>query len=323
MILFICGHVRGQDATEDRLSDVLWSSDELTAHILVQAGSAVRLGPDPTGGSYRNTFTAHTSRLQMLGALDGRFDYYIQWEFTKSPGLLDTRIGYRINRFLAFDIGMFKTPVGQEFLTSTENTDLISGASFLGLGPQRDAGFQARVDITDELRFQAGVFNGTGPLFVSDNTDFLSMGRLAYTGRTSNDGGVIIAGISGGTDPSTPLGGSYSLVAVDVRVASSSSFGSAEVLVVERKSTSLSAQTRAYGLHMTGGTLVMQDTWIKARYQRLFAHGASGPEDDLILNLSYTASRRFGLSIEGVLPLRELYTYTVPARILTQVQMYL
>ena len=159
--LSCCFLLSGMSAQETERTDdapPFWSSPAFSPHVLLQAGSSTRLGSDPTAGTYPNAITAHTSRLQLRGSFESGFEYYVQWSFVNSPSLLDTRIGYRLSRAIAFDIGMFKTPAGQEFLTATENTDFVSSASLLAFGPKRDAGIQARVNITDEIQLRGGRF---------------------------------------------------------------------------------------------------------------------------------------------------------------------
>lgn len=130
-----------------------------------------------------NGFSIANMRLVVSGDLDNQFGYLLKTNFASSFTLLDAKMYYRLRQGLVLDIGQFKPPFDQEFLTAAESIDLVNRSQVATfLSPGRQIGMQFRgVAGNGKLGYRAGVFNGNhirenG----NDNNDFMLSGRLAY-----------------------------------------------------------------------------------------------------------------------------------------------
>ena len=134
-------------------------------------------------------FLVRKARPTLEGTLAGMFDFRLMPDFAQGKTVLqDAWVAARIEKWLAFQIGKFKSPVGLERLQLEEFSRFIEASLTSDLLPYRDIGLEVRGDIAQGLlSYQLGVFGGApdGQSTDSNSTpDFgLSGGRFVWSGR--------------------------------------------------------------------------------------------------------------------------------------------
>ena len=212
--------------------------------------------------SGKSGFSISKMRVNIRGALDGGFSYFLHADFTKSTAIVDARASYRVSSNFGIDAGLFKAPFSGSFLVSASKTDFVKRPQVVNLlALKRQLGVQAHGNLANGgATYSAGIFNGDnfgGNL--NDNNAFLYVARWAFfpnrnesqkpieiglNAAYSKDGSVNILGYSNGK---------RLLYGGDFRWSSARGFLSGEFIRARLKeSQPQSAPENPWGFHLTG-----------------------------------------------------------------------
>ena len=179
-----------------------------------------------------STFLIRRARLSFSGEIIKHLRFRMQIDGTKSPALIDAYFDVDFKRYLAFTVGQFYVPFGQESCYPDSLLDTILRAQVSdSLAPGRDIQSQGR-DIgvqvsgnTSILEYYAGIFNGSGINRADTNkakdydlklvlhpTKFLAVGGSIYDGRYSaKDGDPVVVRDRAGLQATLTVG-EFSLI---------------------------------------------------------------------------------------------------------------
>ena len=133
-------------------------------------------------------FSVANARLKVSGRLDNGFGYLLQANFANVQGLLDAAIRYKLNQYIAFDIGQFKSPFSREYLLSPAVIDFVNRSRVADvLAPKRQIGVQLKTTIPSvPVNINVGIFNGNGfSQNSNDNEHYLVAARANYVAVSS------------------------------------------------------------------------------------------------------------------------------------------
>jgi len=143
--------------------------------------------------SGKNGFTLANVRLKIYGEFDEGFGYFLQTNFINSKSVLDAFVYHKFSDLLRVDIGQYRVPYSGEYLISSAALDFVYRSQVAStLSPKRQIGVTLKGNITSELNYSAGIFNGNGTNTTNDNNFFMYVGRIAYS-PTLSDGKLTIA----------------------------------------------------------------------------------------------------------------------------------
>ncbi len=146
-------------------------------------------------------FSMRASRVGIRGRLDNGFSYLLLTELVRSPALFGLVMSYQFHPAATVDVGIFKTPVSAEFMTTLARIPMVRRSQVsLRLARQRQLGMQLKGQLGGQGRlcrpesrqvgagtalcYWAGFFNGTD-INPNDNDKFMVLGRagLVHTWR--------------------------------------------------------------------------------------------------------------------------------------------
>ncbi len=137
------------------------------------------------GDNDRSTFISKRARLGAKGSLNQYAKYKFLGEFASSPKLLDAMLSISPNEHWSLNFGQFKPPYGAEFLTSATSFPFVSTWKGKGLGTDRDVGasitFKNKISPDFSVKFDVGIFNGSGINTSDANNDKNIVGRAVFT----------------------------------------------------------------------------------------------------------------------------------------------
>lgn len=201
-----------------------------------------------------NGFTLAKARVNVIGQVEGGWDYLVQTDFASSLSLLDARIRYGSNARLGITTGMYKVPFSREWLTSAAKIDFVKRSQVVSaLSPKRDVGLTVRATPGNAFKLRAGIFNGNGrSLTGNDNNRLLYVTRIEYApGQPTN---LLTTGVNLSYNQAgkTPDDHRQLLVGADLRTTLQSFLISAEAIYAEQ-THSTTADIRSFGYHVTAG----------------------------------------------------------------------
>lgn len=303
-------------AAEPLLDSILarWQRPGLRVNALIRAFGDYQ--PDRVARG-TNGFQVFEARLGIAGELDGGWRYQLQTGVTRSPALLDVRVGKRFSPSLLVDIGRFKADFSREWILAISDADFAGRSSVaLALAPSRQMGVQARKTLNDgRVELAAGAYNGNATHTGNDNNDLMLVGRIGtWLVKPSRgvQGGWEVA-INGATsrDADAPIGNivpSYAgrrLVygAETWRRGERWMFG-AEYIRAELDSAS-GTRIVPEGWQGTVGYSLDADDQLLLRWDVLRADGLVRDVDDLVLGWNHWPRRTTQLQLNWFVPLRD------------------
>jgi hypothetical protein len=140
------------------------------------------------GEQGKERFKVRQARVILKGDVLKNIDYKLQIDATKTPILLDAKIGVNLSPYAKLSFGQFKVPFSIENLVSGSELDTINRSNTVKkLCPGRDIGSQGR-DIGVALsgkyslvEYTLGIFNGSGKNRGDTNDQLDLAGRLVWT----------------------------------------------------------------------------------------------------------------------------------------------
>lgn len=240
-----------------------------------------------------NGFSVANFRVNIGGTIDGGFSYYLQTSFTRSPAILDARMGLKFSHAFAIDAGLFKAPFSKEFLTGAASIDFVNRSQAVAvLRPGRQIGVQLRGgDKSGVFRYAAGVFNGNGFSGSNDNNEFMYVGRLTFLPVISSErrpGDKLEIGLNAAFSEDNnvsigggPFRGKRTLGGADVRLNVDKLLLSGEA-IFGKLDFAAGPQIKPYGYHATIGYMVTGNAQLLARWDS-FRPDSVGPNSDLIV----------------------------------------
>ena len=130
-----------------------------------------------------NTFTIRKARPTLSGRVAKYFDFKVMPDFGNGTAvLLDAYFDIRFSPKFRVRSGKDKTPVGYELLQGDPYLLFPERALASSLVPNRDVGFQLQGDLSPQLFYAGGVFNGV-PDAASSTTDLDANNQKDLAGR--------------------------------------------------------------------------------------------------------------------------------------------
>lgn len=290
-----------------------WQQPGLRLNALVRAFGDYQ--PDRVARG-TNGFQVFEARLGIAGELDGGWRYQLQTGVTRSPALLDVRVGKRFSPTFLVDLGRFKADFSREWILAISDADFAGRSSVaLALAPARQMGVQARKTLSDgRVELAAGVYNGNATHTGNDDNDLMFVGRIGtWLVKPSRgvQGGWEVA-INGATsrDSNAPIGNIVGSYAGTRHVYGAETWHrgerwmlGAEYIHAELDSAS-GTRFAPEGWQTTVGYSLDVDDQLLLRWDVLRADGLVGDVDDLVLGWNHWPSRATQLQFNWFVPLR-------------------
>ncbi len=260
-----------------------------------------------------NGFSVANFRMNIGGTIDGGFSYFLQTSFTRSPAILDARMGLKFSHAFAIDAGLFKAPFSKEFLTGAASIDFVNRSQAVAaLRPGRQIGVQFRgSDKSGVFRYAAGVFNGNGFSGSNDNNKFMYVGRLTFLpqiGSESRPDDKLEIGVNGAfSEDNTvslggvPFAGKRTLGGVDARLTVDKFLLSGEA-IFGKLDFAAGPQVKPYGYHATIGYMVTGNVQLLARWDSFRPDGIAPNSDMAVLGFNLWPTALTELQVNYIIP---------------------
>lgn len=258
-----------------------------------------------------NSFSIATTRLNFRGKLDGDFSYYLQFDFTKSPSVLDAFMAYTPRPWLGVKVGAFKSPFSREYLTSAAKIDFVNRSFAVNaFAPKRQIGFEVYGWVVpNRLKYQAGVFNGDGiTKNYNMNTKMMKAGRLSFYPQLSDKINLFELGVNGVVNDQSssylPDPGSFTQSAAfgaDVRIEIEKGFFAAELLSASLENQK-NDQKDGSGYQVTGAYNANSILQLLLRFESLTPMGSDEAMQWVIPGLNLNPTPAAGFQVNYVIP---------------------
>jgi hypothetical protein len=307
-------HAQGTAPTP-RLDSLLdrWQQPGLRVNALIRAFGDYQ--PDRVArGS--NGFQVFEARLGIAGELDAGWRYQLQTGVTRSPALLDVRIGKRLSPTLLVDVGRFKADFGREWILAISDADFAArSAVALALAPARQMGVQARQTLAaGRVELAAGAFNGNATHTGNDD------GNLLWTGRAGlwlqppsavHGGWELAVNAASSVDAAAPIGtllpsyaGSRRIVGLETWRRGARVLVAGEYIRADLDSLS-GTRFRPEGWQATLGWRLDADDELLLRWDVLRSDGLGAGVDDLIVGWNRWSAGAVETQVNWLIPLRQ------------------
>ncbi len=305
-----------RDAPQPRLDSILarWQQPGLRVNALIRAFGDYQ--PDRVARG-RNGFQVFEARLGIAGEMDGGWRYQLQTGVTRSPALLDVRVGKRFSPTFLVDLGRFKADFSREWILPISDADFAGRSSVaLALAPARQMGVQARKTLQGgRVELAAGAYNGNATHTGNDDDDLMFVGRigtwLTKPTRGVQGGWEIAVNAASSHDRDAPIGNLVASYAGSRRIYGAETWRrgarwmvGAEFIRTELDSLS-GARFQPEGWQGTLGYMLTGDDQLLLRWDVLRADGLAADVDDLVLGWNRWTSRATQLQLNWLVPLRE------------------
>ena len=205
-----------------------------------------------------------------------------------------------------------------EFLTPASSTDFVNRSRVVtSLVNRRDIGLLARLDLSEALYFQGGIFNGTNQRFENNNNTFYYTGRFVFSPDVGDYSSLTIGVNAAHSDESgtggTLIGngflpavfGKRTIYGGDIRIESGQLLLSSEFLMGELRYGPLfpPSNDEVSGYHITAGYWVTENAQLLLRFDHLQSDLINIPAEDVLLaglnwNWTETTSFQFNYQID-------------------------
>ncbi len=261
-------------------------------------------------------FDVPQARFKVDGKLDGGFSYKLYVDLADEFTLLDAEIGYMLNEDHKVIVGAQKPGFSKEFLTSPQTIDFYRRTfAVLALTQERDFGIRFAGDLTENVNYSAGIFNGNGLNRNNDN-NFYYVGRLGYIsdldGTGTLDGGLNFSygevsntSIASGILPN--VDGDRITYGVDLRMENENLILATEVLGADLDYTGFAESDDVFGFHVTGGYKIDHNSIVLARYETLQSDllGAGVDQNRILLGFTNDPTPQTRYRINYLLPVND------------------
>jgi hypothetical protein len=262
------------------------------------------IGDNEDIGGTRGFAVPH-ARLGVGGELDDGFHYRFQFDLARDPVLLDAYLGYRFSEGFNIRAGAQKPQISAEFIPTPAGIDFIGRARLV------DANFRVReIGVNffggrGSLRYDVGIWNGTGLAATNADNRFMVTGRLANE-FSATEGVSLLGGLnvayghcaSGQCGvPGLPPVDRHRSLGVDLRYESDRWIAAGEVLATTADVVPVALDDdRLLGWHLTGGYKTSPETRLLVRWDRLERREVDlVTEDILLMGLNHDVSRLLAL----------------------------
>lgn len=264
-----------------------------------------------------NGFQVFEARLGIAGELDGGWRYQLQTGVTRSPALLDVRVGKRFSPTFLVDLGRFKADFSREWILAISDADFAARSSVaLALAPARQMGVQARKSAAGgRVELAAGAFNGNATHSGNDDNDLMFTGRvgvwLVKPTRGVQGGWELAVNAATSRDSNAAIGNLVSSYAGSRRLYGAETWRRGERWM-------FGAEYIRAELDSAGGTRFVPEGWqgtlgysldaddqILLRWDVLRADRLAGDVDDLVLGWNHWPTRATQLQFNWFVPLRD------------------
>lgn len=284
----------------------------LSTMILVQGDFAF----DKDAAVGTRGFNVPQARFKINGKLDGGFSYKLYFDVADQFTLLDAEIGYMLNEDHQVVVGAQKPGFSKEFLTGPQNIDFYRRTfAVVALTQERDFGIRFAGDLSENVNYSLGVFNGNGLARNNDN-NFYYVGRLGYISDIY-DNGILDGGlnfsygnlrnssIAGGVLPN--IDGDRITYGADLRFENEKLILATEVLGADLEYTGFAESDNVFGFHLTGGYKIDHNSTLLARYETLQSDllGAGIDQDRILLGFTNDPTRQTRYRINYLLPVND------------------
>lgn len=284
----------------------------LSSIILFQGDFA--FDKDAAAGS--RGFDVPQARFKVNGKLDGGFTYKIYVDVADQFTLLDAEIGYMLNENNQVIIGAQKPGISKEFLTAPQTIDFYRRTfAVVALTQERDFGIRFAGDLSENVNYSLGIFNGNGLNRNNDN-NFYYAGRLGYTSETQDagyfEGGLNFSygelsnsSIAGGILPN--IDGDRITYGGDLRFENNDLILATEVLGADLEYAGFTESDNIFGFHVTGGYKIDQNSTVLARFETLQSDllGAGVDQDRILLGYTGEPTPQTRYRINYLLPVND------------------
>jgi hypothetical protein len=272
------------DKIEELRSKIKGEVFNVSTMILVQGDFAF----DKDAAAGARGFNVPQARFKINGKLDRGFSYKLYVDGADKFILLDAEIGYMLNENMQMIVGAQKPGISKEFLTGPQNIDFYRRTfAVVALTQERDFGIRLTGDLSENVNYSVGIFNGNGLAGNNDN-NFYYAGRFGYRSGVEEsgitDGGLNFSygeisnsSIAGGVLPN--IDGDRITYGGDFRFENESLILATEVLGAKLEYTGYAEADNVFGFHVTGGYKIDHNSTILIRYET-FQSDLLGPDVD-------------------------------------------
>lgn len=229
---------------------------------------------------------------------------------------LEAEIGYMLNEDHQVIVGAQKPGFSKEFLTGPQNIDFYQRTyAVVALTQERDFGIRFAGNLSENVNYSLGMFNGNGLSRNNDN-NFYYVGRLGYRSGVeesgSIDGGLNFSygelsnsSIAGGILPN--IDGDRITYGVDLRYENENLIMATEVLGADLEYTGFSESDNVVGFHLTGGYKIDYNSTVLARYETLQSDllGAGIDQDRILIGYTGDPTAQTRYRINYLLPVND------------------
>lgn len=255
-------------------------------------------------------FKVPHARIKVNGKLDGGFSYNVHFDAAASSTVVDAFIGYKMSDHANLTIGIQKPGVSYEFLTGPHRVDFVTRSTVVAtLTTHRDVGVKLHGDLTDDLNYTFGVYNGNG-YGSNDNNKFFYAGRFEYDSSLEDGSLIIGANASYGEHASRNLSSNLPIIngerityGGDFRYENSSLILASEVLGAELEYDLFTEADHVFGFHVTGGYKISDRNYVLIRYDSFESDLLPAVDQDkIIIGFSRFPTQQTGFKINYLIP---------------------
>jgi len=305
--LLITGILQAQDQEPlyDEISDLL-KSEPFNVGILLQSTANFSLKDD--GFNNGRGFGVGATRLRVGGEVDGGFNYTLQMDFRRAPGVLDAAVGFKASEQFAIQGGILKPDIGLDLVPNPGNTDFINRARLIGaMLNTREIGVSVSGEF-DNFDYNLAVYNGIGLRSFNNPGDrFMYLAKIGYKTEMARSGTIYFGANGALNTTENERVGNTGLTSRENRLIygvfadyrSDTWFGAAEFLQTKFDMTA-NTEIKISGMYVTLGNKVTDNSEILARWDRLVFNINDRSSELIILGWNYQITSLISLQINAL-----------------------
>lgn len=298
-------HAQNQEPLYDEISGLL-KSEPFNVGVLLQSTANFSFKDD--GFNNGRGFGVGATRLRVGGEVDGGFNYNLQMDFRRAPGVINAAVGYRASEQFAIQGGIQKPEIGLGLHPNPGNTDFINRARLIGtMLNTREIGVSVYGEL-DNFDYNLAVYNGIGLRSFNNPGDrFMYLAKIGYKTEMAR-GGTLYLGANGSlnTTENERVGNTgftsrenRLIYGVFADYRSDSWFGAAEFLQTKFDLTA-NVETTISGMYVTIGNKVTDNSELLARWDRLAFNIADRSSDLFILGWNHQVTSLISLQVNAL-----------------------
>ncbi|CAN5272839.1 hypothetical protein BH23BAC3_BH23BAC3_01930 [soil metagenome] len=301
---------QNQEPLYDEITDIL-KSDPFNVGILLQSTANFSLKDDGFNNGRR--FGIGATRLRLGGIVDGGFNYVLQLDFKRAPGIIDAAVEYSASDQFSIKTGLQKPDIGLDLQPNPGNTDFINRARLIGtMLNSRELGISVSGRFNG-FDYNAGIFNGIGLRSFNNPGDrFMYLAKAGYRSELNN-GGSLYFGANGALNTTeNETVGNTGLISRENRLTygifadyrSDSWFGAAEFLRSNFDINDTLDETIS-GLYITIGNKVTDYSEILVRWDHLTFNLMGRSSNLYVMGLNHQITSLISLQINALAEFEE------------------